>query len=282
MDIVLAKSFLTVAETGSFIDAARRLNVTQSTMSARINSLETLLGRELFERSKSGAALTTAGHQFRKHALALVRVWQQARLEVGLAGEHRDRLSVGAELGLWEFLLPWVGSLRQSIPELAVTGAVADPTELMQRLAEGTLDLAVTYRPGKPPGLVVEHLFDEEFVLVAGTRPGKRGQGELVRIEWGPHVQTGTETAPELPSSGLTLDLASLALDYVLAGDAMGHFPVRLVAGHVKRGRLKLVRKGRRFMAPVGMVYPENRDESAFEPVLDALRGLAAREATSL
>ena len=45
MDINLARTFLMVAETGSFIDAARKMNVTQSTVSARIKSLEDLLGR---------------------------------------------------------------------------------------------------------------------------------------------------------------------------------------------------------------------------------------------
>ncbi|MFK5098316.1 LysR family transcriptional regulator, partial [Klebsiella pneumoniae] len=73
MDIQLARTFLMVAETGSFIEAGRRMNVTQSTVSARIKSLEELFGRPLFERSKSGATLTAAGDQFQKHALALVR-----------------------------------------------------------------------------------------------------------------------------------------------------------------------------------------------------------------
>ena len=40
MDIALARTFLMVAETGSFIDAARKMNVTQSTVSARIKVLE--------------------------------------------------------------------------------------------------------------------------------------------------------------------------------------------------------------------------------------------------
>ncbi|MGZ8409977.1 MAG: LysR family transcriptional regulator, partial [Hyphomicrobium sp.] len=90
MDINLARTFLMVAETGSFIDAAHRLNITQSTVSARIKGLEDLLGRPVFERSKSGADMTAAGEQFHKHALALVRVWQRAQLEVSLSDQHRD------------------------------------------------------------------------------------------------------------------------------------------------------------------------------------------------
>src|SRR5665647_1946887 len=117
MDVNLARTFLMVAETGSFIDAARKMNITQSTVSARIKGLEDLLGRPLFARSKSGAELTAAGEQFQKHALALVRVWQHAQLEVGLSDQHRDHLAVGAPISFWDgFLLKWVSWLRSNIP----------------------------------------------------------------------------------------------------------------------------------------------------------------------
>ncbi len=68
MDITLARTFLMVAETGSFIEAAGRMNVTQSTVSARIRSLEELLGRPLFDRGKAGATLTVSGTKFFKDA----------------------------------------------------------------------------------------------------------------------------------------------------------------------------------------------------------------------
>ena len=102
MDVNLARTFLVVAETGSFVDAARKLNITQSTVSARIKGLEDLLGRPLFTRSKSGAELTGAGELFQKHALAMVRVWQQAQLQVSLADQHPEHVSVGAPLSLVE------------------------------------------------------------------------------------------------------------------------------------------------------------------------------------
>lgn len=113
MDVNLARTFLIVAETGSFVDAARKLNITQSTVSARIKGLEELLGRPIFTRSKSGAELTGAGELFQKHALALVRVWQQAQLQVSLADQHPEHVSLGAPLSLWSgFLLKWASRLR--------------------------------------------------------------------------------------------------------------------------------------------------------------------------
>jgi DNA-binding transcriptional LysR family regulator len=277
MDLNLARTFLMVAETGSFIDAARRMNITQSTVSARIKCLEDLLGRPLFERSKSGAELTAAGEQFQKHALALVRVWQHAQLEVGLSDQHRDHLAVGAPMSLWDgFLLKWVSWMRANIPDIAVSASEALSAVLTQRLIEGTLDLAVMYRPTQPPGHVIEHLFDEEFVLVTSTPA--RGTSDYVFVDWGFDFQQDHAAAfPELANPGLNLDLGSISLDYLLANEASAYFPTRIVKHHLARGRLRRPKRARRFVYPVYMVYPEARDEEAYEPIISGLRREALR-----
>lgn len=279
MDINLARTFLMVAETGSFIEAARKLNITQSTVSARIKGLEGLLGRPLFERSKSGADLTAAGEQFQKHALALVRVWQHAQLEVGLSDLHRDHLAVGAPLSLWDgFLLKWVSWLRSNVPDIAVSASSGLAPVLTQRLIEGTLDLAVMYRPTQPPGLTIEHLFDEEFVLVTSAKgTARRSANDYVFIDWGGEFQQDHAAAfPEFTNPGLHLDIGSMGIDYLLANEATGYFPNRIVRRFVARGRLRQPR-ARRFVYPVYMVYPEARDEEAYEPILNGLRREAER-----
>jgi DNA-binding transcriptional LysR family regulator len=279
MDTTLARTFLMVAETGSFIDAARKMNVTQSTVSARIKGLEDMLGRPLFVRSKSGAELTAAGEQFQKHALALVRVWQHAQLEVGLSDQHRDHLAVGAPMSLWDgFLLKWVSWLRANIPDIAVSASEGPAAVLSQRLIEGTLDLAVMYNPPQPPGHTIEHLFDEEFVLVTSSKSQGRRDSDYVFIDWGPDFQQDHAAAyPELANPGLNLDLSSISIDYVLSNESSGYFPMRIVRPHLSRGRLKQPKRARRFVYPVYMVYPEARDEEAYEPIIKGLRREAGR-----
>ena len=280
MDINLARTFLMVAETGSFIDAARKMNITQSTVSARIKGLEDILGRPLFERSKSGAELTGAGNQFQKHALALVRVWQHAQLEINLSALHRDHLSVGAPSSLWDgFLLNWVAWMRQNIPDISVSASAGMSSVLTQRLIEGTLDLALMYRPAQPPGLMIEHLFDEEFVLVTSAKvAARRGASDYVFIDWGPDFQEDHAAEyPELTNPGLNLDLGSIGIDYLLSNAASAYFPMRAVKNHIARGRLKQPKRARKFIYPVFMVYPEARDEEAYAPILDGLRREAAK-----
>jgi DNA-binding transcriptional LysR family regulator len=235
MDITLARTFLMVAETGSFIDAARKMNVTQSTVSARIKGLEDLFGRTLFDRSKNGAALTGAGEQFQKHALALVRLWQHAQLEVGLAGQHRDHLAVGAPAALWDgFLLKWIAWLRGNIPDIAISASASLPAVMIQRLLEGTLDLAVMYQPGQPPGFTIEHLFDEEFVLVTSVPAAqRRSLSDYVFVDWGPDFQQDHAAAyPEYTNPGLNLDLGPVGIDYLLSNECSGYFPARNVRAH--------------------------------------------------
>jgi len=280
MDVNLARTFLVVAETGSFVDTARKLNITQSTVSARIKGLEDLLGRPLFTRSKSGAELTGAGELFQKHALAMVRVWQQAQLQVSLADQHPEHVSVGAPLSLWGgFLLKWVTGLRVQIPGIAVSATAGASPMLSQRLIEGTLDLAIMYRPSPPPGLTIEHLFDEEFVLVSSSKPAaRRGVNDYLLVDWGADfLQDHAAAFPEHANPAISLDLGPMGIDYLLANECSGYFPARMVRKLIARGRVREPKRARKFIYPVYMVYPETRNEEAYEPILRGLRRAAAK-----
>lgn len=280
MDINLARTFLTVVDTGSFIEAARKMHLTQSTVSARIRTLEYHLDKELFERSKTGATLTGAGEQFRRHALALVRVWQHAQMEVSGSDRHRDRLSVGAPMSLWDgFLLRWISWLRTNIPDIAVSATAQLPNVVTQGMLEGKLDMAIVYQPMQYAGLVCEHLFDEEFILVTSVRSGaRRNAYDYVVLDWGPDFEL--EHAAENPDAlnpDLSLDIGTIGVDYLLSNPATGYCPRRLVRQHLARGRLRALQRARKFSYPVYVVYPEVRDEEAYEPILAALRKEATR-----
>ena len=157
MDITLAKTFLEIVETGSFAAAASRLNVTQTSVSARIHVLEEQLGRRLFVRNKSGARLTAAGERFLRHATTLVQVWDRARREVGLPQGRRDIASIGAEISLWNpLLVDWLIWMKQEAPDIAIRAEVDVPSRLMDAVHDGALDLAVLYDPPRQafPGLL--------------------------------------------------------------------------------------------------------------------------------
>lgn len=279
MDINLIKTYLAIVETGSFIDAAEKIHITQSTVSARIKNLEQQLGQPLFTRSKAGASLTQTGEQFHKHAIALLRVWEHARLDVGLAEEHQNHISIGGQVSLWEgFLLKWLVEIKRIFKETAITATLGHSSVLSERLLEGTVDLAVLYRPTQRPGLVLEHIFDDELVLVTSnsednTRPGSN----YVLVNWGPEFLADHAVAyPEMKNPALNLDLGALAINYLLEEKAAGYFPARTAAPYIEQGALKLIPRAPRFVYPVYAVYSETIEESILPKALKLLRRLSS------
>ena len=102
---------------------------------------------------------------------------------------------------------------------------------MIQRLLEGTLDLAIMYRPGQPPGLTIEHLFDEEFVLVTSVPAAAAIQRITCSIDWGPDFQAEHAAAyPDLTNTGVNLDLGLTRARFPAANEASGYFPRRLVS----------------------------------------------------
>src|SRR5271170_4565120 len=101
MNLEELRTFLDVVETGSLVAASRRLNVTQSTVTARLNALEEEIGQKLLHRGKSGTELTSPGFKLQRYAEVMVQLWRQARYEVSLPKGFQAVCNVGLEFDLW-------------------------------------------------------------------------------------------------------------------------------------------------------------------------------------
>lgn len=282
MDIELARTFLEVIGTGSFVAAAQRLNVTQSTVSTRIKLLEEQLGVRLFVRNKGGAALTAAGAQFQRPATALIRVWEQARRDAALPPGHSVALRIGGEAGLWNRRLHrWVPWMRQHAPDVALRCEVGLPEGMTQDLLEGVLDIAVMYSPQSRPSLKVELLTSEQLVLVeADTRDGASGPREQVYVDWGEEFRRSHRLAfPDLPSPALFIGLGTLGFSYLLHVGGTGYFPADLVHPQLASGAVRLVSGAAAFDLPIYAVHAADADARALEPALLGLRATLANPA---
>ncbi len=278
MDIDLARTFLAVVETGSFVEAAKRVFVTQSTVSMRIRSLEDQLGKVLFERNKAGATLTAAGSQFQKHALAMVRVWEQARLDVALPEGYHAALTIGGQYSLWDgFLLDWVAAMRTKSPEIAIRTQLGLSDVLMQKLIDGTIDIGVMYTPARRPGFEVERLFEEKLVLVTSEPKGKAClDHNYIYVDWGPEFQADHNlNFPDLSVPGLYMELGSIGLQYLLNNHGSGYFPERLVQPFIRKKQLKMVADSPVFSYPAYVVYPEGSDADSVHVAIKSLKNLA-------
>jgi LysR family transcriptional regulator, flagellar master operon regulator len=279
MDTELARTFLAVIATGSFVEASQRLHITQSTVSSRIQRLEEQLGAELFVRNKAGTTLTPAGRQFQRHAALLTRTVEQARQEIGIVSGFRATLTVGSRIGLWQdLLLRWLPIFAKLAPDIAVRARIGFEEDLMEDLIEGRAQIGVMYTPQSRPGLTVETLLEERLVM-ASTRakPPSEPGGDYVYVDWGPEFFAQHSLAfPNFTGAALTVDMGWLGLQRILASGGSGYFPLRLLREHELAGRLHLVADAPEFRLPAYLCYPTKTDSDALALALDTIRRVAA------
>jgi LysR family transcriptional regulator, flagellar master operon regulator len=278
MDTELARTFLSVVAAGSFVKAAERLFVTQSTVSARIQALEEHLRCQLFVRNRGGTTLTAAGRQFQKHAISLLRTIEQARQDVGVPQGYRASLTIGGRIGIWDSaLLGLLARIRAAEPDIALRAEIGLEEDLMLGLVEGRVDIGVMYTPQSRPGLNVEPLVEEELVLVSTDEIDSPGLGrDYVYVDWGPEfLAQHSASFPEFIGPGLTTNVGWLGLQQILEVGGAGYFPRGLIAQHVASGRLREL-DAPVFRLPAYLVYPLERDASVFDPVLQIIRDVAA------
>lgn len=278
MDINLARTFLEIVSCHSFAQAADRLHVTQTAISARVKTLEELLGRTLFVRNRAGASLTSAGEQFVRHAMTMVQVWERARQQMAVPPGRRALVTVGCEISLWDpLMLDWLLGMRESAPDLALRTEVGVAEDLLERVANGTLDIVIAYAPRQRPGLRIELLIEEKLVLVT-TTPGSQAPqaADYVYVDWGSEFAAQHSLAfPELSSVGVSSSLGPLGLGYLLAVGGAGYFRQNVVRSHIKEGRLHRVPRAPEFLYPAYAVYAADADMTVLEPALAGLRQAA-------
>jgi DNA-binding transcriptional LysR family regulator len=163
----LLRSFVAVAESGGFTNAAKRLNSTQSTVSAQIQRLEEDAGRSLFVRSTRSVQLTSAGETLLGYARTILRLNEDARLH--LSGvRHAGRVRVGANEDLTDSWLPKVlHRFGRQYPEVEVELEIGIGPRLFEMVETQELDLAVgSFCRGRAEG---RRLWSEPLVWAFST-----------------------------------------------------------------------------------------------------------------
>ena len=162
--------FVAVAEEGSFTRAARRVGITQPSLSQHIRALEAELGGPLFDRLPRSVSLTPAGRTLLPEARVAVRAvergWQNARSVLALeAGE----LEIATVLSLAVGLLPrHIRVWHERHPNVSIRlHEFRHRTLLEDAVEQGVADFALGPRPVRRWDGPLEVVGWEEFVLVS-------------------------------------------------------------------------------------------------------------------
>lgn len=158
------RAFHAVATEGSFTAAARRLGVTQPTISSQVKALEDAYGVRLFERLGRGVAPTELGCALHDVTRRLYTAEEEARELLDDAQELRTgHLKVGADGP--HHVIPLLARFTIRFPQLDVSLDMGNSTEVLRAVRESRIDVAVLAQPDDDPGLHAIPLATSTLVL---------------------------------------------------------------------------------------------------------------------
>lgn len=151
------EAFYWIGRLGSFHAAARHLNITQPTVSARIVELEKLLGARLFLRDRQRAELTARGRGMVDAVDRMLRLSDDIAQQGSGNRTLRGVLRLGAVESVALLALPrLMPRLVKDYPDLKVALSLDVGSELSRKLNAGELDLAILTDPQVNHNVTVE------------------------------------------------------------------------------------------------------------------------------
>jgi LysR family transcriptional regulator for metE and metH len=161
------RTLVALRDTGSLVEAAERVFLTQSALSHQLKDLESRLGVTLFIRKTRPVRFTTAGRRLLKLADQVLPLVHGAEHDLErLAGGESGRIYMAIEChSCFEWLLPAINAYREEWPDVELDIASGFHFAPLPALARGDLDLVITADPIEELGLAYLPLFSYEAQL---------------------------------------------------------------------------------------------------------------------
>lgn len=180
MTLKQLEAFYFAATLGSFVLAAQRVHVTQSSLSKRIAELEEWVGVELFARAGKRVHLTEAGHRILRVAGQMLELKEHVRDALEGPIELTGTCSFGiSELGALTWLPRFVAKVRDTHPRLILRPHVDLGRRLERQVVRGELDFAIVPGPAEDPSISQHKVGDVRFVWTAA--PGRLQSGRILK-----------------------------------------------------------------------------------------------------
>jgi len=172
MEIHQLRYIVALFQERNFLRAAKRVNITQPTLSHQIKKLEQEVGTPLFERSSRGVRLTPAGEKFIPYAMTALD-----QLTKGLTKIQEDakdisgKVAIGVIPTISPYLLPEVlVKLRRAAPLLSLEFYEETTSSLLESLKAAKFDIGILSIPIHDAGIVSRSLGKEDFYLAVSKK----------------------------------------------------------------------------------------------------------------
>jgi len=188
LDTHRLRVFLIAAETLNFSIAAKRLHMTQPSVSQHIQALEQQLGTELFIRSSRSLGLTEAGAVLVPMAEKMVAMALHTQeVMKNLKGEVHGHLYVGCSTTPGKYILPkLLSKFIHLYPQVQATCQVNSRHETLKQLSQGKVHLALASTHEFDKDCEFYKLYEDKIVLIAPLdHPwAKNGSANLDELQY--------------------------------------------------------------------------------------------------
>ena len=295
MEIAQVEAFLAVGTFGGFRRAADALRVTQPAISARIKALEDSLGVALFDRARTGLALSPAGRALRPHAEQLLHAVALARQAVHdlRPSSGGGAITIAAALSICTYLLPDVLKRFQTAhPKTLITVRSGHSKEVLGMVLAGEAELGLA-RSLLHPGIETVSLRDDPLILVSAPAGvmARAGRARLEDVAGQPLILFDRGSSDWTLSHGLfrraglvpnvVLEVESIeaAKRMVERGIGLAFLPQLAVGREIRRRRLRAIdiRDAEPLSRSLDVIHPRQRPLSTeAQALLKTLRAAVA------
>ena len=241
MNIVSLQTFLAIVETGSLVRASQKMNVTQSTVTARLKTLEDEIGQVLLNRQKSGATLTPAGTKLLSYARIMTGLWRQAKFETALPKGLDAVCTLGCDRELWHGPgRRFFYDILSEHPEIALSVHQGSSQDLETWLVEGSVDVILTYEAVARGNQTIHELPAERLVLYS-SRPDTPvvGDPDYIFVDHGEvYRRSHAGFYHDAGVARINFDSSWWALQFMLDNCGSAYLPEALAHRFLRDGRI--------------------------------------------
>src|SRR5262245_47661752 len=167
VDFTSIRTFVVVAELGSFQDAAQALNISAPALTRRIQKLEADLGVELLTRTTRRVDVTIPGRQFLPKARKLLEEFDASVSSIKEVSNRRSgRITVACiPTAAYYFLPKAITEFNRQFPNVRVRILEENASSVVHRISHQEADVGITFLPGSDTELEVHDIHDDPYVV---------------------------------------------------------------------------------------------------------------------
>jgi len=169
MDFDQLITFQAVYHTLNFSRAAEQLNVTQPTITARIQVLETELDVKLFHRIGKRLRISEEGKTFYPYTQKILLQMKEAKEALNVLKQSTIKIAFAPGFSP-HFIFDTLNTLQMSnhLTTLVLEGE--DTVEVLEQVKNGEVDLAITRNANPSPDLMVEEIIEDKVIFIVGVK----------------------------------------------------------------------------------------------------------------